>query len=83
MVLVKSKDKAKYPTVAALLAAAKAVIGSPHPRSSGDGSPQHLAGLMFETRTKRQAAVHVPWHKGGARRVQRHRWQAVWMPCSP
>lgn len=63
MVLV-VKDKAKYPTVAALLAAAKAAPGRVTYASSGDGSPQHLAGLMFETRTKAKL-LHVPY-KGGA-----------------
>ena len=32
--------------------------------SSGDGSPQHLGGLMFETRTKAHL-LHIPY-KGGA-----------------
>ncbi len=32
--------------------------------SSGDGSPQHLAGLMFTTRTQTEL-LHVPY-KGGA-----------------
>ena len=63
MVLV-VKDKQKFPTVAALLAAAKAAPGRITYASSGDGSPQHLAGLMFETRTKAQL-LHVPY-KGGA-----------------
>lgn len=63
MVLV-VKDKAKYTTVAALLAAAKAAPGRLTYASSGDGSPQHLAGLMFETRTKAKL-LHVPY-KGGA-----------------
>ena len=63
MVLV-VKDKAKYPTVAALLAAAKATPGQITYASSGDGSPQHLAGLMFETRTQAKL-LHVPY-KGGA-----------------
>lgn len=63
MVLV-VKDKAKYPNVAALLAAAKAAPGRITYASSGDGSPQHLAGLMFETRTKAKL-LHVPY-KGGA-----------------
>jgi tripartite-type tricarboxylate transporter receptor subunit TctC len=63
MVLV-VKDKQKYPTVAALLAAAKAAPGQITYASSGDGSPQHLAGLMFETRTKTRL-LHVPY-KGGA-----------------
>ncbi len=57
-------DKQKYPTVAALLAAAKAAPGKITYATSGDGSPQHLAGLMFETRTKTQL-LHVPY-KGGA-----------------
>ena len=57
-------DKQKYPTVAALLAAAKAAPGKITYATSGDGSPQHLAGLMFETRTKAQL-LHVPY-KGGA-----------------
>jgi tripartite-type tricarboxylate transporter receptor subunit TctC len=63
MVLV-VKDKQKYPTVAALIAAAKAEPGKITYASSGDGSPQHLAGLMFESRTKTQL-LHVPY-KGGA-----------------
>ena len=63
MVLV-VKDKQKFPTVAALLAAAKTAPGRITYASSGDGSPQHLAGLMFETRTKAQL-LHVPY-KGGA-----------------
>jgi len=58
------KDKQKFPTVGALLAAAKATPGRLTYASSGDGSPQHLAGLMFETRTKAQL-LHVPY-KGGA-----------------
>jgi tripartite-type tricarboxylate transporter receptor subunit TctC len=63
MVLI-VKDKQKYPTVAALLAAAKAAPGRITYASSGDGSPQHLAGLMFETRTQTRL-LHVPY-KGGA-----------------
>ncbi|MFZ4285896.1 Bug family tripartite tricarboxylate transporter substrate binding protein [Variovorax sp. HJSM1_2] len=63
MVLV-VKDKQKYPTLAAFLAAAKAAPGQITFASSGDGSPQHLGGLMFETRTKVQL-LHVPY-KGGA-----------------
>jgi tripartite-type tricarboxylate transporter receptor subunit TctC len=63
MVLV-VKDKQKFPTIAALLAAAKAAPGQVTYASSGDGSPQHLAGLMFETRTKARL-LHVPY-KGGA-----------------
>jgi tripartite-type tricarboxylate transporter receptor subunit TctC len=63
MVLV-VKDKQKYPTVAALLAAARAAPGALTYASSGDGSPQHLAGLMFETRTQTKL-LHIPY-KGGA-----------------
>lgn len=63
MVLV-VKDKQKFLTVAALLAAAKAAPGQLTYASSGDGSPQHLAGLMFEARTKARL-LHVPY-KGGA-----------------
>lgn len=63
MVLV-VKDKQKYPHVAALLAAARAAPGQLSYASSGDGSPQHLAGLMFETRTKTKL-LHVPY-RGGA-----------------
>ena len=63
MVLV-VKDKDKYPTVAALLAAAKAAPGKITYASSGDGSPQHLAGLMFESRTQARL-LHVPY-RGGA-----------------
>jgi tripartite-type tricarboxylate transporter receptor subunit TctC len=58
------KDKQKYPTVAALIAAAKAQPGKITYASSGDGSPQHLAGLMFESRTQARL-LHVPY-KGGA-----------------
>jgi tripartite-type tricarboxylate transporter receptor subunit TctC len=63
MVLV-TNDKQKYPNLAAFLAAAKAAPGKITYASSGDGSPQHLGGLMFETRTKVQL-LHVPY-KGGA-----------------
>ena len=58
------KDKQKYPTVAALIAAAKAAPGKITYASSGDGSPQHLAGLMFESRTQTKL-LHVPY-RGGA-----------------
>lgn len=58
------KDRQKYPTVAALIAAAKAAPGKITYASSGDGSPQHLAGLMFETRTHTKL-LHVPY-RGGA-----------------
>ena len=62
--LLVAKDRQKFPTVAALLAAARAAPGQVTYASSGDGSPQHLAGLMFETRTKVRL-LHVPY-KGGA-----------------
>jgi tripartite-type tricarboxylate transporter receptor subunit TctC len=58
MVLI-VKDKQKYPTVAALIAAAKAQPGKITYASSGDGSLQHLAGLMFESRTQARL-LHVP-----------------------
>ena len=64
MLLLVVKDRQKYPTLAALLAAAKAAPGKITYASSGDGSPQHLAALMFETRTGARM-LHVPY-KGGA-----------------
>lgn len=63
MVLI-VKDRQKYPTVAALLAAARAAPGGLTYASSGDGSPQHLGGLLFETRTQTKL-LHVPY-RGGA-----------------
>ena len=63
MVLV-AKDKQKYPNVAAVVAAAKAAPGKLTYASSGEGSPQHLAALMFETKTQAHM-LHVPY-KGGA-----------------
>jgi tripartite-type tricarboxylate transporter receptor subunit TctC len=63
MILV-VKDKQKYPTMAAFLADAKANPGKVTYASSGDGSPQHLAGLMFETRAQTKL-LHVPY-RGGA-----------------
>ena len=63
MVLV-VKDKQKFPSVAAVVAAAKAAPGKLTYASSGDGSPQHLAALMFSTRTQADM-LHVPY-KGGA-----------------
>jgi tripartite-type tricarboxylate transporter receptor subunit TctC len=63
MVLI-VKDKQKYPSVAAFIAAAKAAPGKISFASSGDGSPQHLAGLMFESRTQTKL-LHVPY-RGGA-----------------
>jgi tripartite-type tricarboxylate transporter receptor subunit TctC len=58
------KDKQKYPTVAAFISAAKAEPGKITYASSGDGSPQHLGGLMFESRTQTKL-LHVPY-RGGA-----------------
>ena len=63
MVLVVN-DKQKYPNVAALITAARAAPGTLSYASSGDGSPQHLAGLLFETRTQTKL-LHVPY-RGGA-----------------
>ncbi|RYX90185.1 MAG: tripartite tricarboxylate transporter substrate binding protein [Comamonadaceae bacterium] len=63
MVLV-VRDKSKYATPASILAAAKANPGKLTYASSGDGSPQHLAGLMFESQTGVQL-LHIPY-KGGA-----------------
>ena len=63
MVLV-VKDKQKFPNAGAVLAAAKAKPDSLTYASSGDGSPQHLAALMFETRMKVRM-THIPY-KGGA-----------------
>ena len=63
MVLV-VKDKQKYPTVNAFLSAARANPGKLTYASSGDGSPQHLVGLLFESNT-RTNLLHVPY-KGGA-----------------
>ena len=63
MVLV-VRDKTKYGTAKDLLAAAKANPGKLTYASSGDGSPQHLAGLLFESRTGVRM-LHVPY-KGGA-----------------
>ena len=58
------KDKQKYPTVAAFIAAAKANPGKLTFATSGDGSPQHLGGLLFESRTQVKL-LHVPY-RGGA-----------------
>ncbi len=63
MVLV-VRDKTRFATVADVLAAAKANPGKLTFASSGDGSPQHLAGLLFESRTGVQL-LHIPY-KGGA-----------------
>jgi len=63
MVLV-VRDKQKYPNVGAFMAAAKANPGKLTYASSGDGSPQHLVGLLFESHT-RTKMLHVPY-RGGA-----------------
>jgi len=63
MVLV-VRDRARFGKVADVLAAAKAEPGKLSYASSGDGSPQHLAGLMFESRAGVRM-LHVPY-KGGA-----------------
>ncbi|MFT3718564.1 Bug family tripartite tricarboxylate transporter substrate binding protein [Pseudorhodoferax sp.] len=59
-----ARDRQKFPDVAAVLAAARARPEGLTYASSGDGSPQHLAALMFQTRTKARM-LHVPY-KGGA-----------------
>ena len=58
------RDKARFGTAAELLTAAKANPGKITFASSGEGSPQHLAGLMFESQTGVRL-LHVPY-KGGA-----------------
>lgn len=63
MVLV-VKDRQKFASAAAVLAAAKAKPEAVNYASSGDGSPQHLAALMFQTRTQTRM-LHIPY-KGGA-----------------
>ena len=63
MVLV-VRDKPRFATAANVLAAAKANPGKLNYASSGDGSPQHLAGLLFESRTGVKL-THIPY-KGGA-----------------
>jgi tripartite-type tricarboxylate transporter receptor subunit TctC len=63
MVLV-VKDRQKFASAGAVLAAAKASPGALTYASSGDGSPQHLAALMFETRAQLRM-THIPY-KGGA-----------------
>jgi tripartite-type tricarboxylate transporter receptor subunit TctC len=63
MVLVVN-DKAKFPDARAVFAAAKAKPGGLSYATSGDGSPQHLAALMFESRMNVQM-THIPY-KGGA-----------------
>ncbi|MBN9409390.1 MAG: tripartite tricarboxylate transporter substrate binding protein [Burkholderiales bacterium] len=63
MVLV-VRDKQKFANAGAVLAAAKASPTTLTYASSGDGSPQHLAALMFETRAQVRM-THIPY-KGGA-----------------
>lgn len=63
MVLV-VPEKSRFASMAELLAAAKATPGKLTYASSGDGSPQHLAGLMLENRAGVKL-LHVPY-KGGA-----------------
>lgn len=63
MVLV-VKDRQKFASAAAVLAAARARPEAVNYASSGDGSPQHLAALMFQTRTQTRM-LHIPY-KGGA-----------------
>lgn len=63
MVLV-VKDRQKFPDAAAVLKAARARAEAVNYASSGDGSPQHLAALMFQTRTQVRM-THIPY-KGGA-----------------
>ncbi len=63
MVLV-VKDNQKFPNAGAMLAAARARPGELTYATSGDGSPQHLAALMFETRMQVRM-THIPY-KGGA-----------------
>lgn len=66
MVLV-VKDKARFPSVAAVVTQARAAPGQLTYASSGDGSPQHLGALMFSTRTQSEM-LHVPY-KGGANAI--------------
>ena len=63
MVLV-VRDKSRLGTLTEVLSAARANPGKLTYASSGDGSPQHLAGLLFESRAKVKL-LHVPY-KGGA-----------------
>ena len=62
MVLI-VRDRQKYPTLATFLAAVKANPGKITYASSGDGTPQHLGGLMLTTRTQTQM-LHVPYRSG-------------------
>lgn len=58
------RDAARFPTVAAVIDAAKAEPGKLTYASSGDGSPQHLSGLLFQSRTG-VSLLHVPYKGGG------------------
>ena len=58
------RDKQRFPSVSAVIEAARANPGKLTYASSGDGSPQHLSGLLFEARTATQL-LHIPY-KGGA-----------------
>lgn len=66
MVLV-VKDKTKFPSIASVVAQAKAAPGKLTYASSGEGSPQHLGALMFSTRTQSDM-LHIPY-KGGANAI--------------
>ena len=57
-------EKSRFASVADVVAAAKAKPGTLTFASSVDGSPQHLAGLMLQSRAGIQL-LHVPY-KGGA-----------------
>lgn len=63
MVLV-VKDTQNFPNALAILNAAKQRPNSLNYATSGDGSPQHLAALMFQSGTKVHMN-HIPY-KGGA-----------------
>ena len=63
MVLV-VKDHQKFPDTQAVLNTAKRQPNTLNYATSGDGSPQHLAALMFQSGAKVQMN-HVPY-KGGA-----------------
>lgn len=58
------RDRQTFASVPAVIAAAKANPGRLTYASSGDGSPQHLSGLLFEARTGTRL-LHIPY-KGGA-----------------
>ncbi|QHE85063.1 Bug family tripartite tricarboxylate transporter substrate binding protein [Hydrogenophaga sp. BPS33] len=58
------RDRNKFATAGAVVAASKEKPTSVNYASSGDGSPQHLAALLFEMGAKVRM-THVPY-KGGA-----------------